>query len=211
MGCGALLKCIPFVEAFLSEKDIQYLSSLSNKQLLLQAINASYTMIWAYMIWKASGAVFNTESPFVVVLSESMSPGFERGDILFLTNWKKHVDVGDVCVFRMQGKEIPIVHRAIRKTHPPAKGALGPGAAEIVTKGDHNRVDDHFLYSQVGKKFLREKEILAHVHASFPLLGMITIWCTAYPILKYSLILVLFCDVLLTRETSPSDMKFGED
>jgi signal peptidase len=47
----------------------------------------------------------NIESPIVVVLSGnsyiqgSMEPAYYRGDILFVTNWKKRVDPGDVIVF----------------------------------------------------------------------------------------------------------------
>lgn len=58
---------------------------------------------------------FNTKSPLVVVLSESMSPGFERGDILFIRNdLKTTVRKGDITVFELKGKEIPIVHRALK-------------------------------------------------------------------------------------------------
>ena len=67
------------------------------------------------MMWKAAGIYFNTKSPLVVVLSESMSPGFERGDILFIRNdLKRNVAKGDITVFELKGKEIPIVHRALK-------------------------------------------------------------------------------------------------
>jgi signal peptidase I len=48
--------------------------------------------------------------------SESMSPAFERGDILFLTMHSDPLKVGDICVFNIKGREIPIVHR-IHKVH----------------------------------------------------------------------------------------------
>lgn len=66
-------------------------------------------------MWTAAGIYFNTKSPLVVVLSESMSPGFERGDILFIRNdLKRNVAKGDITVFELKGKEIPIVHRALK-------------------------------------------------------------------------------------------------
>jgi signal peptidase len=66
-------------------------------------------------MWKAAGVYFNTKSPLVVVLSESMSPGFERGDILFIRNdLKRPVRKGDITVFELKGKDIPIVHRALK-------------------------------------------------------------------------------------------------
>ena len=44
-----------------------------------------------------------------------MEPAFFRGDILFLTNRQEDpIRVGDVVVFKIEGREIPIVHRALR-------------------------------------------------------------------------------------------------
>lgn len=45
---------------------------------------------------------------------ESMSPAFERGDILFLARGSTPISAGDICVFKLSDREIPIVHRAIR-------------------------------------------------------------------------------------------------
>jgi signal peptidase I len=43
-----------------------------------------------------------------------MEPGFYRGDILFLTNdQSRPVVPGDVVVFQVKGREVPIVHRAL--------------------------------------------------------------------------------------------------
>ena len=44
--------------------------------------------------WKASGLALNVDSPIVVVLSESMTPVFERGDLLFLELRGRPVTVG---------------------------------------------------------------------------------------------------------------------
>ncbi len=57
----------------------------------------------------------NNESPVVVVLSESMSPGFERGDILFLNMYRKDpIVAGDITVFKLKDRDIPIVHRVLK-------------------------------------------------------------------------------------------------
>jgi signal peptidase len=42
-----------------------------------------------------------------------MEPAFARGDILFLSNPKKAIDIGEICVFKIPGRDIPIVHRVI--------------------------------------------------------------------------------------------------
>ena len=41
----------------------------------------------ALMIWKSLMVLTKSESPVVVVLSGSMEPAFQRGDILFLSNY----------------------------------------------------------------------------------------------------------------------------
>ncbi len=57
----------------------------------------------------------------VVVLSGSMEPGFYRGDILFLNMGKAPIRTGEVVVFNLDGREIPIVHRVI-KVHERRNG-----------------------------------------------------------------------------------------
>ena len=46
-----------------------------------------------------------------------MEPSFKRGDILFLWFRDKQYRVGDIPVFKIEGKDIPIVHRLIQ-VHP---------------------------------------------------------------------------------------------
>ena len=43
----------------------------------------------ALMIWKGLMVVTGSESPIVVVLSGSMEPAFQRGELLFLTNYEE--------------------------------------------------------------------------------------------------------------------------
>ena len=58
--------------------------------------------------------VTSSESPVVVVLSGSMEPAFHRGDILFLHMGFTPFRSGDIVVFKVQDREIPIVHRVIK-------------------------------------------------------------------------------------------------
>lgn len=46
-----------------------------------------------------------------------MEPAFARGDLLFLTLGQKNFEVGDITVYRIPGKEIPIVHRLMEYHH----------------------------------------------------------------------------------------------
>lgn len=69
----------------------------------------------ALMIWKGLMVVTGSESPIVVVLSGSMEPAFHRGDLLFLTNYPEEpVRVGEIVVFKVDGRDIPIVHRVLK-------------------------------------------------------------------------------------------------
>ena len=89
------------------------------------------------MIWKGLILLLG-----VARLSSSSSAGrwsqFQRGDILFLLHEKYPVKLGDVLVFSVEGRDIPIVHRVI---HSPNK----KNEQEILTKGDNNYSDDTVL------------------------------------------------------------------
>jgi len=50
-----------------------------------------------------------------IPFSGSMEPAFHRGDLLFLTNRVEDpIRVGEIVVFRIEGREIPIVHRVLK-------------------------------------------------------------------------------------------------
>jgi signal peptidase len=48
-----------------------------------------------------------------------MEPAFQRGDILFLTNHDNPIRSGEIIVFKIKDRDIPIVHRVI-KVHEKA-------------------------------------------------------------------------------------------
>lgn len=147
----------------------------------------------ALMIWK--GLMFYTcsESPVVVVLSGSMLPAFQRGDILFLDNRDPVVNVGEVVVFKMPHRDIPIVHRVISVHDRP------DGTQDMLTKGDNNSVDDRSLYED-GQMWLARDNILGVAKGSVPYAGMVTILLNDYPKLKYVLVGVLGLFVLTSKE-----------
>lgn len=66
------------------------------------------------MMWKGLSVYTNSPSPIVVVLSGSMEPAFQRGDLLFLWNRSPRAEVGEIVVYNVRGKDIPIVHRVVR-------------------------------------------------------------------------------------------------
>lgn len=79
----------------------------------------------AFILWRLLCLLTNSPHPIVVVISESMAPAFHRGDILFLSNRKPLVEVGDVPVVWFKGDPLPMVHRAVRVFNEVAAGGTG--------------------------------------------------------------------------------------
>ena len=59
-----------------------------------------------------------------------MEPAFQRGDILFLTNQDAPIRVGEIVVFKIKDRDIPIVHR-VMKVKPQAVPAPAPAPAPL--------------------------------------------------------------------------------
>ena len=84
-----------------------------------------------------------------------MEPAFHRGDLLFLALDDSPFEAGEIVVFRLEGREIPIVHRII-KIHQQTDTKL-----DVLTKGDANLVDDRGLYET--RLFLNKEHIIGRV------------------------------------------------
>lgn len=95
----------------------------NKRQLTFQALNLAMIVFSALMIWKSLMFITKSESPVVVVLSGSMEPAFQRGDILFLNNQDDPIRVGEIVVFKIKDRDIPIVHR-VMKVHEKATGEV---------------------------------------------------------------------------------------
>ncbi|CAF5085144.1 unnamed protein product [Rotaria magnacalcarata] len=88
---------------------------MDKRQAIYQVLNFGMIISTALMIWKGLMVVTGSESPIVVVLSGSMEPAFHRGDLLLLTNYEQEpIRAGDIVVFRIEGRDIPIVHRVLK-------------------------------------------------------------------------------------------------
>uniref|UniRef100_A0A182W0B6 Signal peptidase complex catalytic subunit SEC11 n=1 Tax=Anopheles minimus TaxID=112268 RepID=A0A182W0B6_9DIPT len=166
---------------------------MDTRQFLFQMLSFGMIVSSALMIWKGLMVVTGSESPIVVVLSGSMEPAFHRGDLLFLTNQDEPVRVGEIVVFKIEGRDIPIVHRVI-KLHEKSNGTV-----KFLTKGDNNSVDDRGLYAP-GQLWLTKKDIVGRARGFLPYVGMITIYMNEYPKLKYGILGLLALYVLVHRE-----------
>ncbi|XP_063997826.1 signal peptidase complex catalytic subunit SEC11C isoform X2 [Pogoniulus pusillus] len=164
-------------------------------QLYYQVLNFAMIVSSALMIWKGLIVITGSESPIVVVLSGSMEPAFHRGDLLFLTNFHDDpIRAGEIVVFKVEGRDIPIVHRVI-KIHEKENGNI-----KFLTKGDNNEVDDRGLYKE-GQNWLEKKDVVGRARGFLPYVGMVTIIMNDYPKFKYALLAVMGAYVLLKRES----------
>ncbi|VAH18641.1 unnamed protein product [Triticum turgidum subsp. durum] len=93
---------------------VESIRSMQVRQVVTQIISLGMIVTSALIIWKGLMVATGSESPVVVVLSGSMEPGFKRGDILFLHMSKEPIRTGEIVVFNIDGREIPIVHRVIK-------------------------------------------------------------------------------------------------
>uniref|UniRef100_A0ACD6A947 Uncharacterized protein n=2 Tax=Avena sativa TaxID=4498 RepID=A0ACD6A947_AVESA len=96
---------------------------------------------------------------------------------------KDPIRTGEIVVFNIYGRPIPIVHRVI-KVHERQES----GEVDILTKGDNNIGDDRVLY--------------AHGRAVgfLPYVGWVTIVMTEKPIIKYLLIGALGLLVITSKD-----------
>jgi signal peptidase len=172
---------------------VDTLRRMDKRELAQQIINLGMILSSALIIWKTLILFTKSESPVVVVLSGSMEPAFQRGDILFLNNWDGAYRVGEIVVFKLQGRDIPIVHRVLR-VHEKDDGDV-----DLLTKGDNNKVDDRGLYTP-GQKWLNKEHVIGRARGYLPYVGMVTIIMNDYPMFKYGLMGFLGLMVLTVKE-----------
>ncbi|ODQ51625.1 signal peptidase I [Saitoella complicata NRRL Y-17804] len=162
-----------------------------------QFLNFLLVLTTAFALWKGLSLYTNSSSPIVVVLSGSMEPAFQRGDLLFLSNRAEKAQVGDIVVYEVKGRPIPIVHRVMR-THDSLISDLAD--QKLLTKGDNNPTDDLELYARGQTHLSRESEVVGMVRGFVPYVGMVTIMLNDYPWMKYALLAGLGGMVMLQRE-----------
>lgn len=164
------------------------------RHLAAQILNFGLVLSTAFMMWKGLGLITDSPSPIVVVLSGSMEPAFQRGDLLFLWNRNilRETEVGEVVVYNVKGKDIPIVHRVVRKFGTD-------NTSKLLTKGDNNVADDTDLYAP-GQDFLDRQDVIGSVVAYIPFVGYVTIMLSEHPWMKTAMLGIMGLFVVLHRE-----------
>ena len=158
------------------------------RQSTLQWTSLALIVTTALMIWRVLVLTTRSDSPVVVVLSGSMEPAFARGDLLLLRNERRASEVGEVVVFEIDNRAVPIVHRILRK-HENG-GDWEDDSRLMLTKGDNNYADDVALYAP-GQRWLRESHIVGRAGLLIPHIGRLTILMNDYPWFKFGLIGIL--------------------
>ncbi|XP_057504449.1 uncharacterized protein LOC130787952 isoform X1 [Actinidia eriantha] len=164
------------------EATMNSIKSIQIRRALSQAITLGIMLASALIVWKTLICITGSESPIVVVLTGSMEPGIKKGDILLLHMSKDPIRAGEIVVFNVEGRDIPIVHRVI-KVHE----LRYTGEVDVLTKGDNNPVDDIGLYAH-GQLWLQRHHILGRVVGFLPYFGWATIIMNEKPIIKYILV-----------------------
>ncbi|KAM0942390.1 putative signal peptidase I [Dioscorea sansibarensis] len=155
------------------------LRSLPIRRVLSKFVSLGLIATSALMIMKGLECISASKTPAVVVLSESMEPGFKRGDVLLLHMSKDPIRAGEVVVFD-DGRPIPIVHR-------------------VIEYGDNNRLDDRVLYAP-GQLWLHEHHIVGRAVGFVPYVGWITIIMTERAFTKYLIVGGLCLLVLFSKK-----------
>ncbi|GAB0490188.1 hypothetical protein MMPV_001420 [Pyropia vietnamensis] len=169
------------VRSYLSEQWSRF-REIKFRNLAMQVASLGLLLSGALIMYKSCMLITNSESPIVVVLSGSMEPAIHRGDLLLLSNrYSTPLVSGDIVVYKLPGRDVPIVHRII-KVHQE----YGTTAVDILTKGDNNLPDDRELYGD--RKWLSREMVVGRAFAFLPRAGMLTILMNEYPKLKYALL-----------------------
>jgi len=121
---------------------------ISKKNIITSLILIGFAFFGSYLIYFILQIALDTQSPMVVVVSGSMEPAINKGDLLFLRGMDaediKEQDgdhEGDIIVYDAKGlwegaPEDPIVHRVVDKYKED-------GRWYFITKGDANaKVDE---------------------------------------------------------------------
>ena len=170
------------------------LSAMSGRAWVSRTVTVSFLAALAVVLWKCIIILCGSEIPIVVVLSESMAPGYARGDLLLLSSVAvRPLEVGDIVVFRRAGRDIPIVHR-VHRQHVD-----GNGTRFILTKGDNNYGDDISLYNP-GQFFISERDVMGRSVVYLPFVGQFTILMAETKYLRESVIGLLVLIVFVTSE-----------
>tara|TARA_Y100000310_G_scaffold280740_1_gene300669 strand:+ start:969 stop:1400 length:432 start_codon:yes stop_codon:yes gene_type:complete len=126
------------------------------KSLKRDIIEIVVALFAAFIFYTILSAATGTSMPLVSVVSDSMEPVLQRGDLLFVTSTDEY-QARDIVIYQNQHVPYTIVHRII------SKQTEEDGSLSFIIKGDNNQSPDPFP--------VKENEIKGKVQLAIPLLG----------------------------------------
>ncbi|KAL5050524.1 hypothetical protein BDW71DRAFT_203913 [Aspergillus fruticulosus] len=151
---------------------------MRSQSALSGSLVAAQVVATCFMAWKALSLWAGTPYPVMVVTTESMLPAFAPGDVLFVTNHRQNVAIGDLPVCWLPGKAFPMVHRVHRVMYGEQSNSnpdpVSTHQQLILTKGDNNLIDDTLMYPD-SQDFLTRSQVLGFVRGYVPFIGWIVI------------------------------------
>ncbi|KAK0666938.1 putative signal peptidase complex catalytic subunit SEC11C [Cercophora samala] len=136
---------------------------------ILQVVSA------CFMVWKGACLLSGTRYPVVVVITNSMAPAFDPGDILLVHRHPAHdgrVRVGDLPVIMNPDRPYPFIHRVVGVFYDDNEKE-----EMLVTKGDNNELNDSVgMMYPGGQEYISRREIMGFVRGYVPFLGWIVIF-----------------------------------
>lgn len=111
----------------------------------------------AYLMNVALGFALSTDTPVVAVVSYSMVPSLDKGDMIFVTGGD--VKMGDIIIYDVSAYKYPIIHRVIK---------INPDGT-LETKGDNNPGQIYFEHN------IKKEQIHGKVLLRVPYLGWVKI------------------------------------
>jgi signal peptidase len=161
---------------------------IPKKKIFIAVFLIGFAFFGSYLIYFILQIALNTQTPMVVVVSGSMEPNINKGDLLFLKGENpEKIEVGDVIVYDAQGlwegaPEDPIVHRVIDIDEED-------GDLLFITKGDANEYKD--------EEPVPEDHVLGVVVGRIPYVGWIKIILTDYGLI-FPVIIILSVPLVIS-------------
>lgn len=175
----------------------------SGSRFLQHAAICTLALFSIFTSWHTLRYLTGVNTPIAVVTSQSMEPVFYRGDVIFVWNPTRELEVGDIAFCWLPNSNLPMVHRIIKATTKTSKGmprskktqsgdSVGAGEQtgarpdsgvvdhshkeqHFLTKGDNNPIDDRSMYPD-HRTSLTRAEVIGIVGKSVRWLGWPTIW-----------------------------------
>ena len=184
---------------------------ISKKTILTSLFLIGFAFFGSYLIYFILQVALDTKTPMVVVVSGSMEPEINKGDLLFLRGMDaEHIKEqdsdheGDIIVYDARGlwegaPEDPIVHRVVDKYYED-------GRWYFITKGDAN--------AKVDKEPVSASRVLGVVCGRVPYVGWVKIIMSDYGlfipiliILSVPLIISILWDLIRGEEEEEEEDK----